>query len=211
MSREPGRERAPVEASPTEAKLSGTLAIDEQFQARRAEGHDVISLGAGQPDFPSPPAALKGGIEAIESGRTRYTPVAGTPELRAMIARKLKEENGLAVTANQVVVSAGAKQAIYHALLALVDPGDTVLVPTPAWPSYVEMVRLVGGVPVPIPLVGRARLAADQRGAHEGARGRLAAPRACWCSIIRRTRPARCTVGRSCRASPRSCAARSCS
>jgi len=136
----------------TDARLSGTLAIDEQFQARRAEGHDVISLGAGQPDFPSPPAALKGGMEAIESGRTRYTPVAGTPELRAMIARKLKEENGLAVTANQVVVSAGAKQAIYHALLALVDPGDTVLVPTPAWPSYVEMVRLVGGEPVPIPL-----------------------------------------------------------
>jgi aspartate aminotransferase len=136
----------------TEAKLSGTLAIDEQYQALRAEGKDVISLGAGQPDFPSPEAALKGGIEAIESGRTRYTAVAGTPELRAMIARKLKEENGLAVTANQVVVSAGAKQAIYHALLALVDPGDTVLIPTPAWPSYVEMVRLVGGVPVTIPL-----------------------------------------------------------
>ena len=134
------------------AKLSGTLAIDEQFQVRRAEGEDVISLGAGQPDFPSPPAALRGGIEAIESGRTRYTPVAGTLELRALIARKLKEENGLAVTANQVVVTAGAKQAIYHALLALVDPGDAVVVPMPAWPSYVEMVRLVGGTPVAIPL-----------------------------------------------------------
>jgi len=136
----------------TDAKLSGTLAIDEQYQARKAEGQDVISLGAGQPDFPSPPAALKGGVEAIENGRTRYTPVAGTPELRALIARKLKEENGLAVTAAQVVVSAGAKQSIYHALLALVDPGDTVLVPTPAWPSYEEMVRLVGAIPVPIPL-----------------------------------------------------------
>ncbi len=135
-----------------DAKLSGTLAIDEQFLARRAEGQDVISLGAGQPDFNSPPAALAGGIEAIESGRTRYTPVAGTPELRALIARKLKDENGLAVTANQVVVTAGAKQAIYHALLALVDPGDSVIVPLPAWPSYVEMVRLVGGTPVPIAL-----------------------------------------------------------
>jgi aspartate aminotransferase len=135
-----------------DAKLSGTLAIDELYQARKAEGEDVISLGAGQPDFASPPAALAGGIEAIESGRTRYTPVAGTPELRALIARKLKEENGLAVTPSQVVVSAGAKQAIYHALLALVDPGDTVLVPTPAWPSYAEMVRLVGGEPVPVPL-----------------------------------------------------------
>ena len=135
-----------------DAKLSGTLAIDEQFQVRRAEGQDVISLGAGQPDFPTPPAGVQGGIEAIESGRTRYTPVAGTPELRAMIARKLKEENDLAVTPSQVVVTAGAKQAIYHALLALVDPGDTVLVPVPAWPSYVDMVRLVGGVPVTIPL-----------------------------------------------------------
>jgi aspartate aminotransferase len=83
---------------------------------------------------------------------TRYTPVAGTPELRALIARKLKEENGLAVTPSQVVVTAGAKQAIYHALLALVDPGDSVLVPQPAWPSYVEMVRLVGGTPVPVQL-----------------------------------------------------------
>jgi aspartate aminotransferase len=135
-----------------EAKLSGTLAIDEQYQARKAKGEDVISLGAGQPDFPSPPAAVKGGIEAIESGMTRYTPVAGTPELRAAIARKLKEENGLAVTANQVVVTSGAKQALYHALLALVDPGDAVFVPVPAWPSYAEMVRLVGGRPVPVPL-----------------------------------------------------------
>jgi hypothetical protein len=91
-------------------------------------------------------------VEAIEGGLTRYTPVAGTPELRALIARKLKEENGLAVTPSQVVVTAGAKQAIYHALLALVDPGDTVLVPLPAWPSYVEMVRLVGGTALPVHL-----------------------------------------------------------
>ena len=135
-----------------DARLSGTLAIDEQFQVRRAEGQDVISLGAGQPDFPTPPAGQKGGVEAIEGGLTRYTPVAGTPELRALIARKLKEENGLAVTPSQVVVTAGAKQAIYHALLALVDPGDTVLVPLPAWPSYVEMVRLVGGTALPVHL-----------------------------------------------------------
>ena len=128
-----------------DTKLSGTLAIDEQYQARKAAGEDVISLGAGQPDFASPPEACRGGVEAIDSGRTRYTHVAGTPELRAAIARKFKDENGLAVTASQVVVSNGAKQAIYHALLALVDPGDAVLVPTPAWPSYAEMVRLVGG------------------------------------------------------------------
>ena len=134
------------------AKVSGTLAIDEEFRARKAEGMDVISLGAGQPDFPSPPAAQKGGQEAIESGRTRYTDVCGTPELRAAIARKLKEENGLAFTPSQVVVTAGAKQAIYHALLALVDSGDGVLIPTPAWPSYAEMAHLMDARPVPVPL-----------------------------------------------------------
>jgi aspartate aminotransferase len=135
-----------------EARVSGTLAIDEEYRARKAQGDDVISLGAGQPDFPSPPAALQGGREAIDSGRTRYTDVAGTAELRAAIARKLKEENGLAVTPRQVVVTAGAKQALYHALLALVDSGDGVLVPTPAWPSYAEMARLIDAVPVPVPL-----------------------------------------------------------
>ncbi len=135
-----------------DAKPSGTLAIDEEYRARKARGEDVISLGAGQPDFPSPPAALTGGEEAIRGGRTRYTDVGGTEELRAAIARKLKEENGLAVTAQQVVVTAGAKQAIYHALCALIDPGDGVLVPMPAWPSYGQMAQLLGGKVVPIPL-----------------------------------------------------------
>lgn len=135
-----------------DAKPSGTLAIDEEYRNRKAKGEDVISLGAGQPDFPSPPAAVQGGHEAIDGGRTRYTDVAGTPELRAVIARKLKEENGLAVTPSQVVVTAGAKQAIYHALLALVDPGEGVLVPTPAWPSYAGMVRLLDASVVPVPL-----------------------------------------------------------
>ena len=135
-----------------DAKISGTLAIDEEYRTRKAQGADVISLGAGQPDFPSPPAAQDGGHEAIDSGRTRYTDVAGTEELRTVIARKLKEENGLAVTPRQIVVSAGAKQAIYHALMALVDAGDGVLVPTPAWPSYGEMVRLLDAEPVRVPL-----------------------------------------------------------
>ncbi len=134
-----------------EAKVSATLAIDEEFRKRKAQGQDVISLGAGQPDFPSPPAAQKGGQEAIETGRTRYTDVCGTPELRAAIARKLKVENGLAFTPQQVVVTAGAKQAIYHALMALVDAGDGVLIPTPAWHSYGEMARLLDATPVPIP------------------------------------------------------------
>ena len=135
-----------------DVKMSGTLAMDERYLELKRQGHDVISLGAGQPDFASPPAATAGGIEAIEKGHTRYTPVAGTPTLRAAIARKLKEQNGLALTPDQVVVCSGAKQAVYHALLAFADPGDEIYLPTPAWPSYREMVALVGGRPVEIPL-----------------------------------------------------------
>jgi aspartate aminotransferase len=133
-------------------KMSGTLAMDERYLELKRQGKDVISLGAGQPDFASPPAAQAAGIDAIEKGHTRYTPVAGTPSLRATIARKLKEQNGLAFTPEQVVVCSGAKQAIYHALLAFTDPGDEIYLPTPAWPSYREMVRLVGGRAVEIPL-----------------------------------------------------------
>jgi aspartate aminotransferase len=132
--------------------MSGTLAIDDRYHELKREGRDVISLGAGQPDFSSPPAALTGGREAIEKGLTRYTAVAGTLSLRTVIARKLKEENGLAFTPEQVVVSAGAKQALYHALLAFADPGDEVFLPIPAWPSYHEMAVLVGAHPVQIPL-----------------------------------------------------------
>jgi aspartate/methionine/tyrosine aminotransferase len=132
--------------------MSGTLAIEARFQELKAQGKDVISLGAGQPDFDSPPAARAGGIQAIEQNFTRYTEVAGIPSLRALIARKLKEENGLEYAPGEIVVAAGAKPAIYHALLAFADPGDEVLLPTPAWPSYMDMARLVGAKPVEIPI-----------------------------------------------------------
>jgi aspartate/methionine/tyrosine aminotransferase len=132
--------------------MSGTLAIEARFQELKAEGKDVISLGAGQPDFDSPPAAKAGGTRAIEQGFTRYTDVAGIPSLRAVIARKLKQENGLEYAPSEIVVAAGAKPAIYHALLAFADPGDEVLLPMPAWPSYADMARLVGAKPVAIPI-----------------------------------------------------------
>jgi aspartate aminotransferase len=132
--------------------MSGTLAIEARYQELKAKGKDVISLGAGQPDFDSPPAARAGGIAAIEANFTRYTDVAGIPSLRALIARKLKEENGLEYPPEQIVVAAGAKPAIYHALLAFADAGDEVFLPTPAWPSYRDMARLVGARPVEIPI-----------------------------------------------------------
>jgi aspartate aminotransferase len=127
--------------------VSATLAVDERLQELRAAGRDVIALGAGQPDFGTPGFAAAAGAKAIEEGKTRYTPVAGTVSLRSVIARKLASENGITVSPQEVVVSTGAKQALYNAMLALVDPGDEVLVPMPAWPSYMEMIRLAGGRP----------------------------------------------------------------
>ena len=127
---------------------SATIAVDARAKALVAQGVDVVNLTAGEPDFDTLPAARDGGIAAIEGGFTRYTPVAGIAELRAAIATKLKDDNGLDYKPAQVVVSNGAKQSIYNALMVLLDPGDEVVIPVPAWVSYPEMVRLAGGVPV---------------------------------------------------------------
>ena len=124
------------------------MAVDARAKALVAQGVDVVNLTAGEPDFDTLPAAREGGIAAIEQGFTRYTPTPGIAELREAIAKKLKDDNGLEYTAAQVVVSNGAKQSIYNALMVLLDPGDEVVIPTPAWVSYPEMVRLAGGVPV---------------------------------------------------------------
>ncbi len=138
-----------------EVATSGTMAADERMQALRAAGRDIVSLGAGQLDFDTPAPIAHAGVEAITRGRTRYTPVAGTVSLRRAVRAKFEHDNGLVYGADEVIVGAGAKSVIYHALLALVDPGDRVIVPSPAWPSYASMVTLAGGV------VQTATLAAD--------------------------------------------------
>jgi len=127
---------------------SATIAVDARAKALVAQGVDIVNLTAGEPDFDTLPAAREGGIAAIQQGFTRYPPVPGIAELREAIAKKLKNDNGLEYKASQVVVSNGAKQSIYNALMVLLDPGDEVVIPTPAWVSYPEMVRLAGGVPV---------------------------------------------------------------
>ena len=127
---------------------SATMAVDARAKALVAQGIDVVNLTAGEPDFDTLPAAREGGIAAIQRGFTRYTPTPGIPELREAIAKKLKDDNGLGYTARQIVVSNGAKQSIYNALMVLLDPGDEVVIPAPAWVSYPEMVRLAGGEPV---------------------------------------------------------------
>ncbi|RKY04752.1 aspartate aminotransferase, partial [Candidatus Poribacteria bacterium] len=114
----------------------------------RKEGIDVISFGAGEPDFDTPQHIKQAAIEAINSGFTKYTPASGTPELKEAIAEKLKRENGLDYSPSQIIVSCGAKHSIYNALMAICDPGDEVIIISPYWVSYPEMVRRAGGVPV---------------------------------------------------------------
>lgn len=127
--------------------MSETLAIDEKVRALQATGVQVWSFGAGQPDAPTPMIAQEAGIAAIRGGRTRYTSPGGTKELREAICRKLARENGLAYEPDEILVAAGAKQAIFMALAVLVDAGDEVLVPAPYWVSYPSQIRMLGGTP----------------------------------------------------------------
>ena len=133
------------------ARFSTTLAIDDKARKLKAGGVKLWGFGAGQPDFPTPEAISAAGIQAIKDGKTVYTAPQGTVELRRAICAKLDRDNGLKYGPDEIVVSAGAKQALYMALAVLVDPGDEVLVPAPFWVSYPEMVQLLDGVPVILP------------------------------------------------------------
>ena len=129
---------------------SPTLAMQAKARAMRAQGIDVISFGAGEPDFDTPARIKAAAIRALEQGQTKYTEVGGIPELRAAVCQKLKRDNGLDYTPDEVTVSCGAKHTLYNIVMALVNPGDEVLIPSPYWVSYPEQVRLLGGVPVPV-------------------------------------------------------------
>ncbi|MEP7056000.1 MAG: pyridoxal phosphate-dependent aminotransferase [Actinomycetota bacterium] len=130
---------------------SATLAVDAKAKALKAAGRPVIGFGAGEPDFPTPPAIVEAAVAACREPRFhKYTPAAGLPELRAAIAVKTERDSGYAVDASQVVVTNGGKQAIYSAFATLLDPGDEVLLPAPYWTTYPESIRLAGGVPVEI-------------------------------------------------------------
>ena len=125
-----------------------TLSIDSKAKAMKAEGLDVCGFGAGEPDFDTPAHIKAAAQAAIEMGFTKYTPSSGTPELRQAIADKFKADNGLDYKPSQVIVSNGAKHSCYNAILATCQPGDEVIIPSPYWLSYPEMVRLVGADPV---------------------------------------------------------------
>jgi len=125
-----------------------TLSIDSKAKAMKAEGIDVCGFGAGEPDFDTPEHIKVAAQAAIEQGFTKYTPSSGTPELRQAISEKFQADNGLDYKPSQIIVSSGAKHSCYNAILATVQPGDEVIIPSPYWLSYPEMVRLAGGDPV---------------------------------------------------------------
>lgn len=127
---------------------SATLAINARAQTLRAQGVDVISFGAGEPDFDTPPNIAAAGVAAIEAGRTRYTPVAGIAELRAAVAAQSTAVRGVTAKPEHVVVTVGAKGALFNLAMCLFEPGDEVVIPAPYWVSYPEQVRLVGAEPV---------------------------------------------------------------
>lgn len=127
---------------------SATIALAEKARRLRAEGCDVVSLTVGESDFDTSLNIKAAGIEAIHEGFTKYTAVNGTHPLREAIVEKLKRDNDLHYSPCQILVSNGAKHAISNALMALINPGDEVIIPAPYWTSYPEMVKLVGGVPV---------------------------------------------------------------
>lgn len=126
----------------TRVKPSPTGAVLALATRLRAEGRDIISLGAGEPDFDTPEHIRQAGIDAINTGLTRYTPIDGTASLKAAICRKFERDNGLDYSPDQIIVSSGAKQSLFNLCIALLGPGDEALIPAPYWVSYPDMVRL---------------------------------------------------------------------
>jgi len=139
-----------MEISARAAQLtpSLTLSIDSKAKAMKSEGIDVCGFGAGEPDFDTPDHIKAAAIAALEAGFTKYTPSGGLPELRQAIAEKLEADNQLKYRPSQIIVSSGAKHSCYNAILATCQAGDEVLIPSPYWVSYPDMVRLAGAEPV---------------------------------------------------------------
>ena len=130
---------------------SSTLAMDALYKQMKADGIDVLGFAAGEPDFPTPDRIKLAAIEAIINNDTKYTPATGTLVLKKAICQRLKADCGVEYQPSQIIVSSGAKHCIYLVMQSLVNEGDEVIIPTPAWVSYSEMTKMAGGVPVFIP------------------------------------------------------------
>ena len=129
-------------------KPSPTLAVTARAAKLKAEGKDIIGLGAGEPDFDTPQHIKDASVAAIARGFTKYTAVGGTPSLKQAVINKFKRDNGLDYTAKQILVSCGGKQSFFNLVQALINPGDEVIIPAPYWVSYPDIVILAGGTPV---------------------------------------------------------------
>jgi aspartate aminotransferase len=129
---------------------SASSGAAQRARELRAAGRDIINLGQGEPDFPTPEHVIEAALRAMRAGETRYTDTDGTPQLKAAVVEKFRRENNLRYSPNQVSVGAGGKQVIFNALMATLDPGDEVLIPAPYWVSYPEMVAFADGTPVTI-------------------------------------------------------------
>ncbi|WP_078058134.1 aminotransferase class I/II-fold pyridoxal phosphate-dependent enzyme [Desulfurobacterium indicum] len=127
---------------------SPTMAITAKAKEMRRKGIDVVGFGAGEPDFDTPPHIKEAAIRAMEEGFTRYTPAAGIPELREAVAEKLKRENGIDYSPSHVVITDGAKFALFSLMLSVIEEGDEVVIPAPYWVTYPEQVKFAGGTPV---------------------------------------------------------------
>lgn len=141
----------PLAARTGRISTSQTVAIDAKYKRLKAEGKDVLSLGAGEPDLDTPDHAKLAAIESIHKGLTKYSAVTGLPELKEAVSRKFSRDNGLSYPPSDIVVSGGAKHCVFNALLALVEEGDEVIIPAPCWVTYPELVRFLGGTPVMVP------------------------------------------------------------
>ena len=130
---------------------SATLAMSQKSSEMKAQGIDVINMSVGEPDFMTPDHVKEAGKKAIDDNFSKYSPVPGYPVLRDAISRKLKKENNLDYAPSEIIVGTGGKQGVCNAILALVNPGDEVVIPAPYWVSYPQMVKLAGGVPVVVP------------------------------------------------------------
>jgi aspartate aminotransferase len=146
----------PVSRRVQRVKPSPTLAVTARAARLKAQGKDVIGLGAGEPDFDTPEHIAQAGIDAIRAGFTRYTSVEGIDELKDAIIAKFERDNGLTYERSQILVSTGAKQTLYNLCMALLDPGDEAVIPAPYWVSYPDMVLLADGLPV-MPFAGMAQ------------------------------------------------------
>ena len=138
----------PISRLVAEMQESATLKMAKMARELKAQGQDVIDLSLGEPDFDTPVHIKEAAKKALDDGYTKYTPVNGLPELRQAIAAKLSRDNDLQYTINQIVVSNGAKQSVYNLCMALLDPGDEVILPAPYWVSYYEIIKMAGAVPV---------------------------------------------------------------